>query len=303
MGKDFLHIYDLTRQEIYKVFDLARSYKAGGRQNAVSSLLKGRSIGLLFNKPSTRTRVSFEVAVYNLGGNTVYLQGEATQISRGESIKDTADVLSRYLDGIIVRTYRQEDVEEFARRFQYPVINALTDMLHPCQALADFFTIYEIKGTLEGVRVTYFGDGNNVCNSLILGADIFGVKLRVVTPAKYGPDETILKMVKHPALIELSNDPHCCIEGSDVIYTDTWVSMGEESSASEKNLLFSDYQVNAGLMGRAKEDAIFMHCLPAHRGSEVTDEVLDSSSSVVLQQAENRLHCQKALIHLLYSGL
>lgn len=300
MKRDFLTITDLTKEEIYKVFNLAKQYKSARRKGQGSCMLENRSIGLLFNKPSTRTRVSFEVAIKELGGNPLYLPGEATQIPRGETVRDTAAVLSRYLDGMVIRTYKQEDVEEFAAHFSSPVINALTDLLHPCQILSDYFTIYEKKGCVEGLNVTYVGDGNNVCNSLILGADVLGVNIRVAVPEGYRPPERIIKLVRNKNLLSIDSDPARFIPDADVVYTDTWISMGDEKETENRKNVFRGYQVNKKLLGKAKKDFLFMHCLPAHRGREVTDEVIDSINSVVLDQAENRLHCQKALLHLFY---
>ncbi len=301
MKKDFLTVTDLDREEIYRIFNLAKRYKSDRKNRQFSGILENRSIGLLFNKPSTRTRVSFEVAVKELGGSPLYLPGEATQITRGETVRDTAAVLSRYLDGMVIRTYKQEDVEEFAAHFSFPVINALTDLFHPCQIISDYFTIYEKKGGVEGLNVTYVGDGNNVCNSLILGADILGVNIRVASPEGYRPVEQVLKLVKNKKLLKISSDPLEFIPDSDVIYTDTWISMGDEKESENRKSVFKKYQVNRQLLSKAKKGFLLMHCLPAHRGWEVTDEVIDSNNSVVLDQAENRLHCQKALLHLLYS--
>ena len=302
MKKDFLSIKDLTQQEIYRVFDLAKCYSTGGVSDP-PAVLDGGCVGMLFSKPSTRTRVSFEVAVHQLGGKPIYLQGDTTQVSRGESIRDTAAVLSRYLKGLIIRTYRQEDVEDFARWFRYPVVNALTDLLHPCQALTDFFTIYSIKGGLDGVKITYFGDANNVCNSLILGADLLGVKIRILSPESHSPSPGVLEMMQDRSIIEISSDPAVCIEDTDVIYTDTWISMGEEAERESRTKTFQPYRVDKSVIQRAKKDVIFMHCLPAHRGDEVTDDVLDGPHSVILKQAENRLHCQQALLNLIYSNI
>jgi len=299
--RDFLRITELDKEEIYRIFDSARNYKAKRKKGEYSSLLENKSLGLLFNKPSTRTRISFEIAVYELGGNPIYLPGDTTQISRGETIRDTANVTSRYLDGIIIRTYKQADIEEFAGSFAHPVINALTDLLHPCQILSDCFTMFEKKGALEKLNVTYVGDGNNICNSLILAADILGFNMRVSAPEGFHPPEEITRLVKNRDIVKVDTDPERFIPDADVIYTDTWTSMGEEEEAERREKLFGRYQVNSRLLSAAKKDFIFMHCLPAHRGTEVTDEIMDSSHSVILDQAENRLHCQKALLHFLYS--
>lgn len=301
MKRDFLSIKDLTADEVYKIFDIAKKFKSERKKNRISPVLKGLSIGLLFTKPSTRTRVSFEVSIYELGGNSIYLSGQTTQISRGETIKDTAKVLSRYIDGLIIRTYRQEEVEEFAKWSEFSVINALTDLLHPCQVLSDFFTIYEKKGDLRKIKITYIGDGNNVCHSLILGADLLGVEIRISSPEKYMPSNEILKQVKNKNLLKIDTDPKKFISDADVIYTDTWVSMGEEKEAEERKKIFKNYQINRKLLKNAKEDFIFMHCLPAHRGWEVEDEIMDGKNSVVFDQAENKLHIQKSLLYFLFS--
>ncbi len=301
MKRDFLRISELNRQEIYRIFDIAKHYKSERTMGLSSRLLRDKSIGMLFNKPSTRTRISFEIAVYELGGNPIYLPGETTQISRGETVRDTAQVTSRYLHGIVIRTYSQGDIEEFARYFAHPVINALTDLLHPCQILSDCFTISEKKGRVEGMNVTYLGDGNNISNSLILAADIMGFNIRISAPEGYQPPEEIVNLMKNKDLLKIDTDPGKFINDADVIYTDTWTSMGSEAETEKREKIFEKYQVNSRLLAGAKKDFIFMHCLPAHRGFEVTDEVIDSENSVILDQAENRLHCQKALLHFIYS--
>jgi len=303
MKKDFLTGMELTEGDIYKIFDLTKSYKASRKKNVSATILKNRTVGLIFNKPSTRTRVSFELAIEELGGRAMYLPGDTIQISRGETIKDTACVLSRYLDGLVIRTYRQEEVEEYARWFTSPVINALTDTFHPCQALSDYFTMYEKRGTLKGIKLLYIGDGNNVCNSLILTADILGVSVMVASPEGYQPSESILSLVKNKEIIKIGSDPSRFIPEADIIYTDTWVSMGDEKETETRKSVFQRYQVNKKLLEGAKDDFLFMHCLPAHRGWEVTDDVMDSENSIVYEQAENRLHCQKALLHYLYNAL
>ncbi len=301
MKKDFLRLNELTKEDIYQILDLTKYYKAKRKDNVYASILKNKSIGLLFNKPSTRTRISFEIAIYELGGNPIYLPGEATQISRGETIKDTAQVTSRYLQGIVIRTYKQEDLEEFSKNFSYPVINALTDILHPCQILSDCFTIYEKKGKIEGVNLTYIGDGNNICNTLILAADILDFNIRISAPEGFYPSKEIVNSMKKNRLLKISSNPEEFISDADIIYTDTWISMGEESEVGKKEGIFKKYQINSKLLSPIKKDFIFMHCLPAHRGVEVTDEIIDSKNSIILDQAENRLHCQKALLHFLYS--
>ncbi|MCM8829425.1 MAG: ornithine carbamoyltransferase [Candidatus Omnitrophica bacterium] len=300
MKKDFLKGTELTEGDIYKIFDLTKKYKASRKKGLFASILKNKTIGLIFNKPSTRTRISFQLAIEELGGRALYLSGDTIQTSRGETVKDTACVLSRYLDGLVIRTYKQEEVEEYARWSTFPVINALTDILHPCQALTDYFTMYEVKGTLEGIKVFYIGDGNNVCNSLIILADILGVNIMVASPEGYQPSKEVLSLVKNKELLKIDTDPFKFIPEADVIYTDTWVSMGDEKEADKRRDIFQRYQVNEKLISQAKDGFLFMHCLPAHRGWEVTDDVIDSQNSIVYQQAENRLHCQKALLHFLY---
>ena len=303
MKKDFLTGRELTEEEVYKIFDLTKSYKASRKKKVSATILQNRTIGLIFNKPSTRTRVSFELAIEELGGRAIYLSGDTIQTSRGEAIKDTACVLSRYLDGLVIRTYKQEEVEEYARWFNSPVINALTDTFHPCQALSDYFTIYERKGTLKGIKILYIGDGNNVCNSLILGASLLGVSIMIASPEGYQPSAEVLSLVKNKDIIKIDRDPSRFIPEADIIYTDTWVSMGDEKEAETRKGVFQRYQVNKQLLEGAKDDFLFMHCLPAHRGWEVTDDVMDSENSIVYEQAENRLHCQKALLHYLYNFL
>lgn len=300
MTKDFLTGRELNREDMYRIFDLAKRYKAERKEKKFNTLLKDKTIGLIFNKPSTRTRVSFQLAIEEMGGRALYLSGDTIQTSRGETVKDTASVLSRYLDGLVIRTYKQEEVEEYAKWCPFPVINALTDFLHPCQALADYFTIWEIKGTLDGIKVLYIGDGNNVCHSLIICADILGIEIMVASPRAYQPSKEVVESVRNK-ILKIDTDPLKFIPEVDVIYTDTWVSMGDETQAEERKKVFSPYQVNKKLIEKAKKDFLFMHCLPAHRGWEVTDDVIDSENSVVYQQAENRLHCQKALLHILYT--
>jgi len=297
MKRDFLKIKDLKREEIFKIFELTEYYKREKR----GEILKNRIIGLLFSKPSTRTRISFEVAVIQLGGHPIYIPAEKTQIGRGETIKDTSMVLSRYLDGLVIRTYSHKEIEEYARWSSIPIINGLTDLYHPCQALSDYFTILEKKGSLENIKITYIGDANNVCNSLILGADILGVEIRVVCPKDYSPSSEIIESMENRNLLKISHNPGDFIEDADVIYTDTWVSMGQEKEREKKISIFKDFQVNKEMLKNAKKDFIFMHCMPAHRGEEVSDEIMDGENSVVFEQAENRLHCQKALLHFLFS--
>ncbi|MCM8771787.1 MAG: ornithine carbamoyltransferase [Candidatus Omnitrophica bacterium] len=302
MKRDFLKIKDLTEEEIYKIFDLTKYFKNLRKYKKITEHLKNFTFGLLFSKPSTRTRISFEIAIYELGGHSLYLPSETTQISRGESIKDTAKVISRYLDGIIIRTYSQEELEEFAKYADIPVINALTDLYHPVQILCDLFTIYEKKGSLENLKITYIGDGNNVCNSLIEGCDLLQIEIRISCPSEYMPDEKVLKNIKNKNLLKISENPEDFVEDADIIYTDTWVSMGDEKERERRLKVFQKYQINNKLLKKAKKDFLFMHCLPAHRGEEVTDEIIDGPNSIVFDQAENRLHCQKALLVFLFQN-
>ncbi|HOK80519.1 MAG TPA: ornithine carbamoyltransferase [bacterium] len=301
--RDLLDIRDLNKIEIYQIFEQAKFFKyQRKKQIMISDTLKGMCIGLLFRKPSSRTRISFEVAIIELGGNPIFLESGQLQISRGETIQDTARVLNSYLNGLVIRTYQQSEVETFAKYVDFPVVNALTDFLHPCQILADFFTIWEKKKDLEDVVITYIGDANNICNTLILGADILGIRINVSCPTEFSVSKNITNAMKNPSLLKVSNDPTAFIPESDVIYTDTWVSMGNEQEKQKRLEIFKPYQVNEKLVEKAPGDFIFMHCLPAHRGEEVTDGIIDGKNSVVWQQAENRLHVQKAILHFLYTS-
>ena len=300
-GRDFLTLADYTQDEIQYLLDLADYLKNNKKNGIIFEPLKGKTLGMIFEKSSTRTRVSFEAGIYQLGGMGIFLNSKDIQIGRGETIADTARVLSGYLDGIMIRTFSHSDVEELATFSSIPVINGLTDLYHPCQVLADFQTINEIKGTLQGVKVVYIGDGNNMAHSLMIGAAMMGMDLTVVAPKAYQPEKNVvakaMKLAKeHRANIQVMDNPVDAVEGADVIYTDVWASMGQEEEQAKRELHFKDYQVNAKLLSLAKPDVHFMHCLPAHRGEEVTAEVIDGKHSVVFQQAENRLHAQKALM-------
>lgn len=296
MKRNYLRVFDLSREEFISLINRAIELKSGIDRSKCP--LIGKSIGMIFEKPSTRTRVSFEVAIYQLGGHPVYLSPKELQLSRGETIKDTAQVLSRYLDGIIIRTFSHEIIEEFAIWSDVPVINALTDQHHPCQAMADMMTILEKKGELEGVKIAYVGDGNNVANSLIEASALVKAKINVATPEDYKPSEKSIEQSKVLSDIKIYNNPYEAVLDADVIYTDVWLSMGEEQNIEKKNK-FKNFQVNTELLKKAKPDAIVMHCLPAHRGEEITDEVLDGPRSVVLDQAENRLHTEKAILEFM----
>lgn len=299
-GRDFLTLADYSKEEITYLLQLAKEIKQKNKQGEVYQPLKGKILGLIFEKSSTRTRVSFEAGIYQLGGTGLFLSSKDIQIGRGEPISDTAKVLSGYLDGIMIRTFAQSDVEELATNASIPVINGLTDLYHPCQVLADLQTIEEVKGSLEGVKIAYIGDGNNMAHSLMLGAAKMGMHFSTAAPAGYLPDEAIVEKAKAiggtSSEITITTDPIEAIKNADVVYTDVWASMGQESEQKAREKLFASYQVNAALLQHAKSDYTFMHCLPAHRGEEVTAEIIDGNHSVVFQEAENRLHAQKALM-------
>lgn len=293
--KDVQDLTELTSEEIYKITSLAVTLKAEGK-NAVRDDLYGKTIGLIFNKPSTRTRVSFEVGVGQLGAQSIYLASSELQLGRGESLEDTAKVLSGYLDAIVLRTYDHQDSLELGKFADIPVINALTDKHHPCQALADLLTVYEEKGRFSGIKMAYLGDGNNVCNSLIIACSKMGIGLTVATPAGFEPQIVGSKQLDGKAQIEITNNPVKAVKDADFLYTDVWVSMGQEEEAKERLKKFQDYQINKQLLNNAKDDCMVMHCLPAHRGQEITAEVMSSKNSVIFQQAQNRLYAQKALL-------
>lgn len=299
MKRDFLTIWDLSGEEIDRLVKRAVELKSGADLNKCP--LIGKSIGLYFEKPSTRTRVSFEVGIYQLGGQSVCLNPNEIQLGRGETIADTARVLSRYLNGMVMRTFSHSTIEEFSSFASVPVINGLSDLHHPCQALADLMTIYEKKGRLKGMRLAYIGDGNNVANSLIEAAARTGMDIVIATPEGYEPDADILDRSRGKAAgeIVILRNPKEAAGRADVIYTDVWVSMGQEKDAGKKKTKLRDYQINSRLLECAKSDAIVLHCLPAHRGEEITDEVMDGPNSAVLDQAENRLHTEKSLLEFL----
>ncbi|MDH5639575.1 MAG: ornithine carbamoyltransferase [Nitrospinota bacterium] len=304
MKRDLRRLLDLGREDVEWVIRAASRLKADRKAGRPSKPLEGMSLGMIFQKPSTRTRVSFEVGMVQLGGHTVVLAGDQIQMSRGETVADSARIFSRYLDALAIRTFAQEQVDELAAMADIPVINMLTDKYHPCQVLADLFTIYEKRGSLAGVKVAYVGDGNNMANSWLNAAGMMGFDLRVATPKEYEPDtETVESALSHAkesgASIELLDDPKKAVASANVIYTDTWVSMGQDEEAKKRLADFAGWQVDQALVSLAAEDAIVMHCLPAHRGEEISAEVMDGSQSVVWDQAENRLHAQKAILILL----
>jgi ornithine carbamoyltransferase len=299
--KDLLTVADIPQQKIHHLLSLAKKLKAAREKGDTVFPLKGKTLGLIFEKPSTRTRVSFEAGMNQLGGQALFLASEKIQLSRGESLADTAKVLTRYLDGLVVRTFNQTSLEEWARHTTIPVINGLTDHCHPCQALADLLTIAEKKGRAKGLKLAYIGDGNNITHSLLeVGAKV-GMHVSVGCPKGYEPDSSIVKGAREEGLqtgarIEVTRDPRIAAQDADVIYTDVWISMGQEHEHHPRMAALSPYQVNRRLLLHAKADALVMHCLPAHRGEEITEEVLDGPQSVVLDQAENRLHIQKAIL-------
>jgi len=296
---NFLTLHDVTTKEIDRILKRSAELKAG--KDATKCPLIGKSVGLIFEKASTRTRVSFEAGIYQLGGQTIYMNPTEIQIGRGETIHDTAKVLSRYLDAVVIRTYSHDTVIEFASYASIPVINGLSDLHHPCQALADLMTILEKKGRFRGIRLAYVGDGNNVTNSLIEAASLTGIDLAVACPQGYEPDPLILKKAQasSKSSITIMRDPGAAVSMADVVYTDVWISMGQEKEASRKKRKFKDYQLNSTLLARAKKDAVVLHCMPVHRGEEITAKVIDGPQSAVLDQAENRLHTQKALLEFL----
>jgi len=299
MKKDFLALTDLTKDELSALLKRAVDLKAGKDKTACP--LIGKNIGLLFEKPSTRTRVSFAAGVYQLGGNTIYMSPSEMQLGRGETMADTARTLSRYLNGVVIRTFGHTGLKQFAANSTMPVINGLSDVHHPCQALADLMTIYEKKGGFKGLKVAFIGDGNNVCNSLIEAASLMEFDLTVACPEGFGPDPGVLENAKASSKREIVvlRDPKEAAGMADVVYTDVWVSMGQEKETEAKKSKFQGYQINNRLLSCSKKDVTVLHCLPAHRGEEITDEVIDGPHSAVFDQAENRLHTQKALLEIL----
>jgi ornithine carbamoyltransferase len=302
-GRDFLRINDWEPAELLTVLDLADRLKARQRERVPHEALEGRTLGMIFQKPSTRTRVSFEVGIAQLGGVGLHLAAGDLQLGRGETIKDTARVLSRYLDGIMVRTFRQEDVDELAEHADVPVINGLTDEFHPCQALADVMTIRERLGGFEGVRVAYLGDGNNVCHSLMVACAKLGLDFVAATPEGYAPSEEVVGWARTAAeasdsSVEVTHDARTAAEGADVLYTDVWTSMGQDEERERRLSDLAGYGIDEGMVALASERAVVLHCLPAHYGEEITEDVLYGPRSAVWDQAENRLHAQKALMAL-----
>ncbi|NLX19878.1 MAG: ornithine carbamoyltransferase [Desulfobulbus sp.] len=305
MNSHLLSLADFSQKDLQSFIDRARVLKAERSQGIRHQQLSGRTICLLFEKPSTRTRVSFEAAMYGLGGQVIFMSAKESQLGRGEPLKDTARVLSRYVDAIVVRTFGQEVVEELARYSTVPVINALTDLHHPCQVLSDLMTVLECKGTLEQTRTAWIGDGNNMANSWIEAASVFGFPLTLACPAGFEPDAAILAKARSrgSSPITVYDDPAKAIAGADVVNVDVWASMGQEAEQEERQKVFQGFQLDEALLAQAAKDAIVLHCLPAHRGEEITDEVLEGRQSVVFDQAENKMHIHAAILeHFMLTG-
>ena len=296
---NFLKLSDLSCEEITAVLDLADELKRKKKEKIEHKMLKDKTLGLIFKKSSTRTRVSFEVGMYELGGNAIFLSSDNTQMGRGEPAEDTARVLSRYLDGIMIRTYEQEEVETLAKFASIPIINGLTDLCHPCQVAADLMTIREYKKELNGKKLCYIGDGNNMANSLIVGAVKTGMQISVACPGGYEPDDEIVRWAEQNGSLTLSDDPQKCAKDADVLYTDVWASMGMESEIKERREIFAPYQINDEIMSLAKDDAMVLHCLPAHKEEEITEKVFEEHADEIFEQSENRLHVQKAIMVML----
>jgi ornithine carbamoyltransferase len=306
-GRHFLSLHDWSREELELILETAQALKQRLKRGIQDQPLRGKTLGMYFAKPSTRTRVSFEVGIQQLGGYGLFLSAADLQLKRGETIADTARVLSRYVDGIMIRTFAHEEVVEWARYSDVPVINGLTDLEHPCQVMADLLTILEHKGKLSGLKLVYVGDGNNMAHSLMDGGAKFGMHVVVACPRGFEPNPAVVKRAAEVAAyyggsVKVTNDPVAAAMGADVVYTDVWASMGQEAEAEERKAIFQPYQVNAQLMKLTNAGSIFMHCLPAHRGEEVVAEVIDGPQSVVFDEAENRLHAQKAIMALTMAG-
>ncbi len=303
-GRDFLSIHDFTTEEIYRFLDLADALKAKQKRGEEHHILQGKTLGMIFQKASTRTRVSFETGMWQLGGYALFLSAGDLQIGRGEPVADTARVLSRYVDGIMIRTYAHNDVLQLAKYADIPVINGLTDLLHPCQVMADLMTAREYKKELKGLKLAYIGDGNNMAHELMFGGAKVGMHVSIASPAGYKPLDAVVGQAREDAKltgarIEVVDDPFDAAAGADVLYTDVWASMGHEQEQIKRAAVFKAYQINAALMKVAARDAMVMHCLPAHRGEEITAEVMEGPQSAIFDEAENRLHAQKAIMALL----
>ncbi len=291
-----LKLSDLSQEEILDILNIADQLKYEKKNGIEHNHLKGKTLGMIFEKSSTRTRVSFEVGMYELGGNALFLSSNDLQIGRGEIVEDTARVLSRYLDGIMIRTFAQKEVEDLAAYGSIPIINGLTDYAHPCQVLADLMTIREFKSSLAGLKLCYIGDGNNMANSLIVGGIKMGMKVAIGCPKGYEPDAEIMKWASENGDFLCTDDIYAAASGADVVYTDVWASMGQEAEANERKKIFKNYQVNDELMAHTNKDALVMHCLPAHREEEITAKVFEAHANEIFEEAENRLHAQKAVL-------
>ena len=294
--KHLLKLADLSREEILSILNLADQLKYERKHGIFKEYLKGKKLGMIFQKSSTRTRVSFEVGMYELGGNALFLSNRDLQIGRGEPVEDTARVLSRYLDAIMIRTFAQKEVEDLAKYGSIPVINGLTDYCHPCQVLADLMTIRERKGTFKGLKMCCVGDGNNMANSLMVGAVKMGMSFAIACPKGYEPDEKLVAWAKENGSFTMTTDVKEAAADADVLYTDVWASMGQEEEKAKREKAFAGYQINADTMSVAKHDAMVLHCLPAHRGEEITAEVFEAHADEIFEEAENRLHAQKAVL-------
>lgn len=294
--KHLLKLKDLDKNEILDLLNLADQLKYETKHGIEHHLLKGKTLGMIFQKSSTRTRVSFETGMYQLGGQALFLSNRDLQIGRGEPVQDTARVLSRYLDGIMIRTFEQKEVEDLAKYGSIPIINGLTDYCHPCQVLADLMTIREHKNTFDGLKFCFIGDGNNMANSLIVGAITMGMECAIACPADYKPDAEIIKWASENGKFTCSDDILACAKDADVIYTDVWASMGQEQEKAEREKIFKNYQINDEVMAAAHDDAMVLHCLPAHRGEEITAEVFEAHADEIFDEAENRLNAQKAVL-------
>ncbi|KPL14618.1 ornithine carbamoyltransferase [candidate division WOR_3 bacterium SM1_77] len=293
MKRYFISIYDLKKNEIMEIFELTKKLKESQKKGIEHKVLKDKTLAMVFEKPSLRTRVTFETGMTQLGGHAIYLAPADIQLGKRESIPDVARNLSRWVDFIMARVFTHKTVEDIAKNATIPVINALSDVEHPCQIMADLFTVAEHKGSIDNITLAYIGDGNNVCNSFVAASSILGFRLHIATPAGYEPDE---HYIKRSSNVMLTHDPKEAVVAADIVYTDVWASMGQEQETAERKQIFAPYQINRKLLAHAKKDYLVMHCLPAHRGEEITDEVIDGPNSVVLDEAENRLHVQKGIL-------
>lgn len=294
--KHLLKLADLSKEDIFDILNLADQLKYENKHNIEHHHLKGKTLGMIFQKSSTRTRVSFEVGMYQLGGSALFLSSKDLQIGRGEPVEDTARVLSRYLDGIMIRTFDQKEVEDLAEYGSIPIINGLTDYCHPCQVLADLMTIREFKKSFDNLKFCYIGDGNNMANSLIVGMIKMGIECTVACPKGYKPDADVMKWAEGNGKFTCSDNIEECVKDADIVYTDVWASMGQENEKEERNKIFKEYQINEKFMSLAKPDAMVLHCLPAHREEEITATVFEKHAEEIFEEAENRLHAQKAVL-------